>query len=196
MTKCELKIAGNVPIERRNKERIQPCEQIRRLSNRISELYPKSLSRRMLATGSAIAIGAISAWQYEEASLAIAGVLLTLTSINYWRKPKKGFRRNLDILTCLLVTSFHFYQSAVGLEKEIFVEYSVKLATGIFMYFISKWGRINGNLHMSSSFHCMMHLWGIVANIWLYRQLYLEKHQPTLACNECDIMNVIHDTFL
>merc|ERR1712154_552118 len=71
------------------------------------ELYPKEISRRMLTTGSLILICTPVALYWQCYALAFASFVVFVASINYWRKPTRGIRRNIDMVTSVSSVLFH-----------------------------------------------------------------------------------------
>jgi len=79
--------------------------------NRINEernwIVPKSHSRYMCVMSFCSAISGSYAIQQRLIHLSIGPFTIFLTSINYWRKPVYGFRRNFDMVCCFIALSYH-----------------------------------------------------------------------------------------
>lgn len=96
--------------------------------------------------------------------LAFVPGLVYLTSINYWKNPVKGFRRNLDI-TCVFSTlCYQLYRST---SSENLVLYLFVKLIGIICYPISHYFS-DKDFDLSILFHGFIHLFGNIANIILY----------------------------
>jgi hypothetical protein len=90
---------------------------------------------------------------------------LLLTSLNYWRYPTLGFRRNLDrffAVTSVTVQTFHLR------NQPAFYQYILLAFISIYCYRISNYCNNKKMINLSVFFHSMIHLLGNVANIILY----------------------------
>jgi hypothetical protein len=88
-----------------------------------------------------------------------------LTSINYWRYPIKGFRRNIDIMMVSLsiaYNSYYVYDCAYG-------HYYISIIIlGIFIYIFSVLLYTKKYLGLSTLLHCKVHLLSHIANYLLF----------------------------
>jgi hypothetical protein len=88
-----------------------------------------------------------------------------LTSINYWRNPIKGFRRNIDIMVvCLSITynSYYVYDCAYGHY------YISMIILGIIIYIFSGLLHTKKYFGLSTLLHCNVHLLSNIANYLLF----------------------------
>ena len=136
------------------------------------ELYPKSISRRMLITSCIMSLAAIQAYYYLCYMPSIAVILVVIISINFWRKPTKGARRNLDIFNSISVTLYHMIYALILIDKETAIYYVFLVLCGSIPYICSKIAAKNGFMNIDSLFHCTMHLWGTCVNCWFYPKVY------------------------
>jgi hypothetical protein len=96
--------------------------------------------------------------------LAFVPGFIYLTSINYWKNPVFGFRRNLDI-TCVFTTlSYQLYRSinSENFMLYLFVKLIAMISFPISWYFVDK------DFELSMLFHGFVHLFGNISNIILY----------------------------
>merc|ERR1711971_973788 len=135
------------------------------------ELYPKNISRRMLATSFAFPICAAQAYIHECYILSALTFLVFLASINYWRSPKRGLRRNIDIVNSIFAVSYHMMYATIALENDG-IKYVYLGMGALIPYSISVYARDNGHFNVESFFHCGMHLYGVVVNCLFYREIY------------------------
>lgn len=88
-----------------------------------------------------------------------------LTSINYWRHPIKGFRRNIDIMTvCLSIAynSYYVYDCSYG-------HYYINIIIlGIMIYIFSGLLYTKKYLRLCTLLHCNVHLLSNIANYLLF----------------------------
>ncbi len=91
-----------------------------------------------------------------------------INSINYWRNPIRGFRRNIDIFTniiTLLYGSYHVY----GLHNSHLYYYCI---LSIKINFTLSWFIYNINrVKLSVLLHCLVHLSGNIGNILLFSDI-------------------------
>jgi len=136
------------------------------------ELYPKDISRRMLTTSCLILVDSMIALYYEFYLCFLLAFLCCVCSINFWRKPTKGLRRNIDIVCAVSNVSLHLLYVTLMTEWEFSSTYIYLAVMAVILYFMGVWCAGNGYLHLDSYCHCSLHLWGIFWASWGYRQLY------------------------
>ena len=98
--------------------------------------------------------GAFSEWE------------IPLSSINYWRNPQNGVRRNIDI-TC--VCHIFIYQNYLIYNGLTSLPYYCFMGIGLFYYFLSNWC-ITSFPKISSYSHCCFHLFCNLASLSLIMQ--------------------------
>lgn len=99
------------------------------------------------------------------------GVAITsavfLTSVNYWRRPVYGFRRNLDITVstlCLIYQTLRCFST----ERRYAVGYLAASYTGVALFLVSTFAGSKGSETLSVVLHAVTHALGNVGNIFLY----------------------------
>jgi hypothetical protein len=98
-----------------------------------------------------------------------AGVYLN--SVNYWRKPTMGWRRNIDILYALhglVYTSVVAYQLPVFLTWYFLLTFLSIVAYPTSIYFYSRKRYV-----ISTFIHSLIHILANIANIILYKNMLL-----------------------
>ena len=144
------------------------------------ESYPKEISRRMLTTAFMGAVPCFFGAYYECYVLSVHMWISWLFSINYWRKPIMGnWRRNADIVTTNSCCCLHLIYAFLFTDNVTRITFFFIVVVAFCIYLLSKWAKINGNMHLDSFFHCSLHLW-VWWNIWLYRNIYLQN-TPNLS---------------
>ena len=79
-------------------------------------VLPHRYARRIF-NASFLTIGSIASSLYNELSdCTITSGLVFLTSVNYWRYPIFGLRRNLDMMTCACSLSYQLWLAAQASE--------------------------------------------------------------------------------
>ncbi|KAF0723712.1 hypothetical protein AaE_009846 [Aphanomyces astaci] len=92
-------------------------------------------------------------------------LLVLLTSLNYWRHPIHGWRRNMDISAVFFGFAYHIYRSLwCASSSHQVVYYGFVLKT---LYCYSQ-ARAAPNKDVSSRWHMTMHLVGNIGNLVLY----------------------------
>lgn len=84
----------------------------------------------------------------------ILSIMIQITSINYWRRPVKGIRRNIDIITVNLSTFYNLW-TAYSYSYYNFI-YTVMIGTTC--YFLSNSYKKKSELVKSLFFHFLVHL--------------------------------------
>lgn len=98
---------------------------------------------------------------YIPALLSIGAVL---TSTNYWKYPLcNSWARYIDIIYIQISLYTHMYY---GFYSKLNKGYFYFITIGISSYFVSNY--LKENLHYSTMFHLMVHVFGSIANIVLY----------------------------
>ena len=145
------------------------------------ELYPKEISRRMLTTGSLIVVDAVAALYWECYLLGFLAWICLICSINFWRKPMRGLRRDIDMVVAVSTVSTHVIYGVMHSDRQTGTAYVLMVAVDFVFYLLSKWSSHNGYLHLDSLFHCSMHCWGHLWNCWMYHQVYLQRTPQMLT---------------
>jgi hypothetical protein len=100
-----------------------------------------------------------------------------LTSVNYWRRPIYGWRRNLDMgyvaaaLTYQNYRAYHAYYYTMNLEHSFALLYYALMLFGIGCYPASIYLYKKKDLWRSTYVHCLLHIVGNIANMVLYSGL-------------------------
>jgi len=95
-----------------------------------------------------------SSLYYKIYDLMILSIMIQITSINYWRRPVKGMRRNIDIITVNLSTFYNLW-TAYSYSYYNFI-YTVMIGTTC--YFLSNSYKKKSELVKSLFFHFLVHL--------------------------------------
>eukprot|EP01084_Bolivina_argentea_P052995 97286_1 len=144
------------------------------------ELYPKRISRRMVATSCIMGLAAFQALYWECYVLCMTTILVVLISINFWRKPTKGIRRSIDIFNNCSATLYHMIYALFTIDNETSVQYIILVLSGLIFYSCSKICSKRNLLELDSFFHCSMHLYGTCVNCWFYPKVYQYYASTTL----------------
>lgn len=104
-------------------------------------------------------------------SIAISA-LVFLTSLNYWRHPTAGTRRNLDMAATWSSLSYQvFYRSAALPGRTRAAYFASVLVCGGWYAAARHHGRVKRDFDTSSACHVMLHVFGNVSNLMLYDAL-------------------------
>jgi|688.fasta_scaffold179679_2 hypothetical protein len=113
-------------------------------------------------------ISVIYALKYGQYKFAIGPFCVWFNSINYWRNPIYGLRRNMDICLGLIALSFHIFnshKSTYGLTYQYMM--AITLLFYPFSWILYKYEYF----WMSTIVHSMLHVFGNLANVILYSGL-------------------------
>jgi hypothetical protein len=97
--------------------------------------------------------------------LALLQGLAFLTSINYWRKPVYGCRRNTDIFAVLTTGGYH---SIRALRAENAREFYTYLSFSATCYFLTWYYHYRNNLIISAYLHNCVHIFVFISSMYLY----------------------------
>ena len=104
----------------------------------------------------------------NHSSLAISPLLVFVTSLNYWRKPVYGLRRNLDMLSVVLGTLFATLRSFYSERKVLFWIFGFM---GCSSYFVSWYFHRNyykSYPWISTITHALVHVFACLSNCLLF----------------------------
>ena len=121
----------------------------------------------LLFSGTLISLDVLMAYYvgYCE-EFIIFDLICVLTSINYWRNPVYGFRRNMDMFVSIPLFFYHVYCAFHELDPiQKYIYFSTALTCTLLYLF--------GRIYDQSLYHFLMHILGIFANIFMY--FYLSK---------------------
>jgi len=135
-------------------------------------VLPPQYSIRILRI-STLTLASIGAAVYNELPLNVClATTVFLTSVNYWRNPTFGWRRNLDIVCAVGSLSFQAVFTAYDAALAARHAYWTAVASGGCCYLVGLYcGRVLKNFNLSSALHCGVHVCGNVGNLILYDSL-------------------------
>ncbi|OQR90536.1 hypothetical protein THRCLA_09294 [Thraustotheca clavata] len=122
-------------------------------------------SSRLLKSSCLTAFSALSAARHDLWMCSLIATLVLLTSINYWRYPTKGWRRNMDMFAVAGGLVYHLYLSLSCQVQFYQILYYVLIANSIFCYFKSI---TCPNKNISYLWHIGMHAVGNMGTLALY----------------------------
>ena len=95
--------------------------------------------------------------------------LVFLTSVNYWRRPVYGFRRNLDIAAAGVCLAYQTLRS-FSVEPLYQAGYLTSSYAGVVIYFIGLYLSRRNRRHETTGayMHAITHALGNVGNVFLY----------------------------
>lgn len=128
--------------------------------------YSVRLFRSSFTTLLSVAVAA----QHGLWDCAALAALVLLTSLNYWRDPRRGWRRTVDMTMVFAGMSYHILCCALCDDPLLQLAYAVLVANVGFCYLQA---RKTADQDLSSAWHCGVHVMGNVANVLLYVGLSL-----------------------
>ena len=103
--------------------------------------------------------------------LSFINIFVLITSINYWRFPIRGFRRNVDISTVLISLSYHLYYTYIY----NYFQYLYLLLLCIISYVISIILIEKNFYKLGHAFHSILHILANINNFYLYKHIIIFK---------------------
>eukprot|EP01104_Vermistella_antarctica_P004613 TRINITY_DN15032_c0_g1_i1.p1 TRINITY_DN15032_c0_g1~~TRINITY_DN15032_c0_g1_i1.p1 ORF type:complete len:203 (+),score=25.41 TRINITY_DN15032_c0_g1_i1:286-894(+) len=128
-------------------------------------ILPKPFNQRILVIAHFIWVSFGVAFMHELYDCAIMAILVYLTSINYWRHPVRGWRRNLDMTFATLALTHHM---TLGYIHGAPMEYAIAIGLAMLCYLLARQQECKDR---ASALHCCLHLFGNVSNVVLYLHL-------------------------
>ena len=169
------KLAGDNTTRSKRTTFKTECERHKHRHRFDGEKYPKEISRRMLTTSYMLSIPAAFSIYYQCYFLAVGMWMVTLCSINYWRKPVDGMRHLIDVCVARAVVLIHFLYGIAYVDRATAVVVALQiLGCGIF-HILSRICHRNECLNLNCCFHCSMHIWVIFCNWWVYYKIWLQR---------------------
>ncbi|KAF0697789.1 Aste57867_11548 [Aphanomyces stellatus] len=128
-------------------------------------VLPPRFSSRLFRSSWLTAASVYSAAHHDLWACFAMTLVVLLTSLNYWRHPVHGWRRNIDMFAVFAGSAYHLYCSfscASSLHQLLYYAFVSKT-----IYCYSQ-ARAAPNKDISSRWHMTMHLVGNVGNLVLY----------------------------
>jgi accessory gene regulator protein AgrB len=92
-------------------------------------------------------------------------ILVFLSSINYWRKPTKGIRRNMDISCVLTALLYHVY---VAYSNKNWFEYFTLVTGALSTFPVGYLLQYKGYVDYAMVCHVILHILAVASNMALY----------------------------
>ena len=121
-------------------------------------LVPLSYSKFLFYSSFSMLISAIIATIVNDIYVTIYFLLLFLTSINYWRRPEYGLRRNIDLFVVKCGVIIVFYQLCL-LKNEFCRFIFLSMAFCSIMFFVIEHILVYYNSLQWVIFHMAIHLY-------------------------------------
>lgn len=100
-------------------------------------------------------------------------IIVQITSINYWRNPVKGIRRNVDILAVSVACIYNLYNSFYYK----YYNFAIIVYIGMNSYFISIYFKKNNYIRLSELFHFFVHLLPNISASLMHYHMYSQINQ-------------------
>lgn len=133
-------------------------------------ICPLVFSCRMLTSSSLAVFNVLHGYYNGIHDCSTIIFVCWVNSVNYWRYPTQGIRRNMDITTILFATCYHVNCSYEVVDGYI---YRIGVLTSFVWYCLALYfGRFRLNNSFSSVCHLNIHSTAIIFNAWLISELY------------------------
>ena len=136
--------------------------------------YPDGLYQKLFKVCYIHPIGIFAGIYYGSPLATILSIMLSLTSINYWRYPLiTSIRRTIDMIVAFTAISYHIYLS-LSTENKILC--MGLLILGAMMYPISLVINTYGYHQIGYIFHCFIHIFVLMGAVFTYRDYYIRRN--------------------
>jgi len=144
------------------------------------EVVSPSDAKFLLCSSLSVLVSCAGAAYYGLYDCLATSASVLLFSINYWRRPVYGWRRNIDIANIVSCTLYHCWRALETLNFYFFLFVTL----GVSCYFISRRLQYSGMFRILSKYaHTGMHISGNIANSFLYMDLYKPGSHTVDACD-------------
>lgn len=130
------------------------------------EVVPQEEARFLLRSSLTVLTSCAFAAYFGFYDFLMTSTAVLLCSINYWRRPVYGWRRNIDMLNITVCTLYHTWR-ALQLSGVYFFGYIGFVTIGVTCYVIGRSLQVLG-----AYAHSGMHISGNIANAFLYTGMY------------------------
>ena len=135
-------------------------------------VLPPQYSRRILRI-SALTLASIISASYNGLALnTVLSSTVFFNSVNYWRYPVYGVRRNVDVVCACGSLGYQAIITAYATTPAARYTYWGAVGAGLCCYLMGRHaGRVLGNKNVSSMLHVGVHVFGNLGNLALYDSL-------------------------
>ena len=121
-------------------------------------VLPKEYADILFWISFLIGFTAIYALIKKKYDISVICFVIFITSLNYWREPKTGFRRNIDIVAVIL-GFIYLFSRAIMLNIQSLVFWIC--CTAVMLTYAMSWVSYGyGYVFESTIVHCLVHLFG------------------------------------
>ena len=139
-------------------------------------MLPKIYSRRVFYSGMFSIVSVVVSMYFGLYDFTLIATIVLVNSINYWRHPITGRRRNIDMICAIGACLYQMVASFYLTNQWYFAAYWVTAAVAIFSYITARrYGRVYRNLDVASKWHMALHFFGNVSNVILYYGFSLQQ---------------------
>ena len=133
-------------------------------------LIPESCARRLFLSSQVFSVSAVVAYLKGHLALAGADLLLLGTSLNYWRQPELGVRRNLDMFVVFVTVLYNLYKSRVRIGRFVVFDplYVLLISCIVCIYHKSVHCE---DVHEATTRHQIVHYFGAAVKCLMYFHL-------------------------
>jgi hypothetical protein len=133
--------------------------------------YPDGIYQYILNMCFFHPINIIAAFYYGNPICGTMGIVLSITSVNYWRNPlMNSTRRYIDMVVAFIAVPYHIYLSLFTTNKLLC---AVPIISGALAYPFSIWLEQKKYIKTAAFFHCVLHGLVIFGATMTYRDYYL-----------------------
>ena len=128
-------------------------------------LLPEEYSQIIFTSSFLFGVTAIYAYVKKRYDISILLIIMLIASLNYWRDPRRGVRRNIDRV--LSITAFlYIFAHAIVLQNISIFSYIFCLI-GIISYLVGWYVRHKGHIFLSALCHCTLHICANLAILFI-----------------------------
>jgi hypothetical protein len=128
----------------------------------MKNILEKKYSQRIYNISFLTLISFCTAFLLNHYDFVVLTLCILVNSLNYWRHPIPGIRRQIDIFCVILSFTYNTIRSFQSLYQSYYI---ITIFIGILCYLFARKCK---SQNLSSFIHCFVHIFANVANIILY----------------------------
>ena len=143
------------------------------LENKSNEkiILEKKYSKKIYNASYLCLISFLYAIKKQQFKLSIVPMSIFITSINHWRNPIIGWRRNLDIVTVYTGITYNIINAYYIPNNRNKLMYYCILSSSMSCYPLSLYLYNNNNILLSTYSHVILHVLANISNLILYKTI-------------------------
>ena len=114
----------------------------------------------------------LSAFYYDMPLSGVLGLILFVTSLNYWKHPiRDSIERKMDVVCVHIIIPYQYYLSLFTTNTILSTGF---MTAGILMYPLSNYMQTTNRIRWSALCHCLLHILISIGLCFMYKNYYAQ----------------------